>query len=172
MFFQEQGIYICIHTHIYTGYAVKYSVYHLSEKVGRKNKSSVDKSQANELKGDIYIWLMRSDSTMISDLAVCCRKNQPHWCPSTIWVLQQQLQWTGFLSHYLQLFPAPCFSKMVFWVDQHNWFGDVLKPNSVNWSEFKIFSHSPFFPSFFAGFLFSYIVFPVHLTMLHHKQVC
>lgn len=79
-------------------------------------------------------------------------KKSLHRCPSRIWVLEQQLQWTGFLSPYPQLFPAPCFSKIVFQADQHNWFGDVLKPNSVNWSELQISSHSPFFPPFFAGF--------------------
>lgn len=64
----------------------------------------------------------------------------------------------------IQLFPALCFSKMIFQVDQHNWFGDVLEPHLVNWSAFKLSSYSSFFPFCFVGLLLSCIFFLVHGT--------
>jgi len=68
---------------------------------------------------------MGSDSTMISDLAVRCRKNQPP--PASFY----NLGVSGAIAAN-RLFPPLCFSKVVFQVEQHNWFGHVLKPNSVN----------------------------------------
>jgi len=77
---------------------------------------------------------MGSDSTMISTLAVYCRKKIMHWHPSDAS--------TAILVN--SSFPSA--------VDQHNHSAVTLRINSVNWSKRKIFTYSLSSPLLFTGF--------------------
>lgn len=173
MFFQEQGIYMCTHTHTYmqaTHSSILCIIF--QKKLAEKISHQWTKARKANWKAififDLWDWIPLWFPTLHCAVGKTSLRSRP----STIWVLQQQLQWRGLLSPYLQPFPAPCFSKMGFQVGQHHWSGDVLKPTSVNRSELKISSHSLSFPHLFAVFLFSCIVSPVHLPVLHRSQVC